>query len=242
MKGLTLPRVEMKAQATFLIGLLAIAVSACTLDADSIVSDSNKMQGEMDAAIHLFPGVIDVTNKNDFPWYGLITTLNTHDGRYSTRYNFGDANWHWLRPDNVQEPGEMDSPSLVGDTAFMDRDGNVFDGNRREEGRYTTNIREVSLEAKSIVDGPYDLAFTIAFADAQATPTEVRRKSIRIYIDTKSGPGLVYDSIWLEHHEPAYEEVIAFLSDYPQGVFGSYPLPATAYREVQVMLGLAPIP
>ena len=180
----------------------------------------------MKAAVHVLPGAVQVTNNNDFPWYGLIITVN---GRYSTRYYFGDPGRTYLRADSIEEPGEFTSMGL--EDNFIDRNGNEI-----ERIPYTITVRQVELEAKTRVDGPYDLKFSIATKNANATPTPERLTVLRIH----SIPS--FDSTWVKPHRPEYQAILAFVSKYPQDPFGAYRLPSEAYEEMQARFNLdAPI-
>ena len=212
----------------------------------------------MTATVKIMPGAIEVINEDPFPWYGLTITLKD---RYSTKYRFGDRNWGFLVEDSILEPNEDIGPVL---NAFIDKDGNEYEGEL-----YTILATRVTLEAKTRVDGSYDLKATFDFSvddpifdhgiwrtnkpatpDASAfdrldtrfatypTPYALseapeRRPTIRIY------PEKGIDSIWVEHHQSEYEQVVDFLADYSPGVLGGYTLPADAYREVQSILGTA---
>ena len=208
-----------------LLGLLVVALVLATIV--SAIDPDSSTDNPMSAAVHVLPGGVSVINNNAFPWYGLIITVND---QYSTRYHFGDPNYSFLRPDSIVEPGELISMD-VGN--FVDKDGKEF-----EAILYTVTVRRVKLEAKTKIDGSYNLELEIATADANATPTAERRPTIRVYFESGSGqirPG----SIPVAHHEPKYDEVLEFVSDYPRNAFGSYILPPDAYRELQVILGLA---
>ena len=72
-------------------------------------------------------------------------------------------------------------------------------------------------------------------APGHATPRPERRPEIVVSLE-----GDVFTTSRVEHHEPRYEDVKAFVADYPRQ-FGSgyFILPPDAYREVQVMIGVA---
>ena len=84
------------------------------------------------------------------------------------------------------------------------------------------------------MDGPYDLNFEISTRDANATPWPERRPTIKVALEGD----VLFNSFSVEHHEPRYEDVKAFVADYPRRS-GYFILPPDAYREVQVMIGVA---
>ena len=219
------------------LGGIVVLIIVLAIVGSIIGSESNEEEtttdtnntARMAAHVHVQAGAVNVINNNDFPWYGLITTVNDD---YSTRYRFGDFNYPWIRSDSILEPGERYGPSI---TAFIDKHGNEFEG-----VIYTITVKKVELEAKSQPDGPYDLSFKISTTDANAIPTPVRRPTIQANLSGSGlGTGLDFDWTSVEHHEPEYDEVLAFVSDYRQDGFGSYILPAGAYKELQSILGRA---
>ena len=204
----------------------------------------------MTATVKIMPGGVTVINEDDFSWYGLIITLHRD---YSTKYRFDDPNWGFLTEDSVLEPDEEIGPAL---NAFIDKDGNEYEGQL-----YTILATRVTLEAKTRVDGPYDLKAIFNFTTddpifdhgiwptnipttpdgTHATPyalSEAPERRPTITISPEDGT----DIIWVEHHQSEYEQIVDFLADYSPGVFGSYRLPADAYREVQAILGRVPEP
>ncbi len=202
-------------------------------------------QGGMDARINLNPGSIEIINENNFRWYGLKTTLYTNDGTYSDRHLFGNDNWPWLRPDRIREPDEEYSPSLHPDsTPFLTEAGEPYSGNNvdLERGTWNYTIRSVTLEAKSQVDGPYDLTFSIDMEDALATPWPERKPLILIHPVPNPPPGGGYTTIYLKHHEPKYDEVMAIATPYPLGLGDTYNVPLEEYRKIEVLLGTATAP
>ena len=206
-----------------IIGVLVVlAIIGGLSTSDDETGESNP--ASMSASVHVLPGTVTTINDNDFRWYGLIVTI---DDRYSTRYRFGDPDYHFLRPDRITEPGEEDHFSL---SLYIDKNGKEFEGIVN-----TITVKKVKLEAKSQVDGPYDLNFEISTRDANATPRPERRPEIVVSLE-----GEVFTTSRVEHHEPRYEDVKAFVADYPRQ-FGSgyFILPPDAYREVQVMIGVA---
>ena len=136
---------------------------------DDVVVAQPSTDNAMLTHVHVQAGAVNMINNNDFPWHGLIITVNDD---YSTHYRFNDPNYPWLRADSILEPGEWIGPNPK---AFMDKNGNEFKGIP-----YTITVKKVKLEAKSQPDGPYDLSFTISTADANATPTPIRRPTLRI--------------------------------------------------------------
>ena len=210
----------------FLIILVIIgAIIGSDSNDDHVTSDIDPTL-RMAAHVHVLPGAVKVINNNEFPWHGLIITINDD---FSTRYRMNDPNYYAMRPERMIQPDEEVSPSLE---FYSDKSGKEFEGIL-----YTVTIKNVELEARSRPDGPYDLSLEISTTDANATPTPVRRATIRVY---PSGSGIAFESIWVEHHEPEYDEVLTFVSEYPQNDFGSYMLPTDAYHEVQALLGQEP--
>ena len=206
-----------------IIGVLVVlAIIGGLSTSDDETGESNP--AAMSASVHVQAGAVTTINDNDFRWYGLIVTI---DDRYSTRYRFGDPDYHFLRPDIITEPGEGDHFPL---SLYIDKNGKEFEGIVN-----TITVKKVKLEAKSQVDGPYDLNFEISTRDANATPRPERRPEIVVSLE-----GDVSTTTRVEHHEPRYEDVKAFVADYPRQ-FGSgyFILPPDAYREVQVMIGVA---
>ena len=206
-----------------IIGVLVVlAIIGGLSTSDDETGESNP--AAMSASVHVQAGAVTTINDNDFRWYGLIVTI---DDRYSTRYRFGDPDYHFLRPDIITEPGEEDHFPL---SLYIDKNGKEFEGIVN-----TITVKKVKLEAKSQVDGPYDLNFEISTRDANATPRPERRPEIVVSLE-----GDVFTTTRVEHHEPRYEDVKAFVADYPRQ-FGSgyFILPPDAYREVQVMIGVA---
>ena len=173
----------------------------------------------MNASVHVLPGAIRMINNNDFPWYGLIITL---DDRYSTRYYFGDPQRPYLRPNSIVEPGELKSTPLLGN--FIDKNKNEY-----ESTPYTITVGKVKLEAKTTVDGPYDLKFTISTKNANSTPTPEQLPILSIYDESNQ----VTNNISVKPHRPEYQAILNFVSQYPQTAFGSYLLPSDAYQEMQ---------
>ena len=107
----------------------------------------------MTATVKIMPGAIVVINEDPFPWYGLIITV---EDRYSTKYRFDDPNWGFLAEDSVLEPNEEVGPPI---NAFIDSSGNEYEGRL-----YTIIAAGITLEAKTSVDGQYDLRATFEFS------------------------------------------------------------------------------
>ena len=210
----------------------------------------------MTATVKIMPGAIIVYNEDTFPWYGLI--INLKDG-FSTKYRFNDSDWPGLRADSIVLPNEETGGSI---TAYIDRNGNEYEGQL-----YTILATDVTLEAKSEVDGPYDLKANFYFSSsyyddlviadhgvwltnkptegtAPATPYVLtnapeRKPTIRIYPSPQPPEHGGWARIWLEHHEPKYDEVMAIATPYDKGLAG-YVLPLEEYRKVEAILGTAP--
>ena len=241
--------------------IFAIFADSMSSTVDNISSDfatdiAISNTPSMTATVKIMPGGIMVYNEDTFPWYGLI--INLKDG-FSTKYRFNDSDWPGLRADSVVLPNEETGGSI---TAYIDRNGNEYEGQL-----YTILATDVTLEAKSEVDGPYDLKANFYFSrsyydelvivdhgvwltnkptkgDAPATPYVLttapeRKPSIRIYPSPQppeDGTGF----IWLRHHEPKYDEVMAVATPYHDTVFDSAVLPLEEYRKVEAILGTAP--
>ena len=217
---------------------LLIILFAITSSVDDSLSDTEPMT----ATVKILPGAIEVINEDTFPWHGLIITIHN---RYSTKYRFGDFNWGFLSEDSVLQPSEDTSPSI---NAFIDRNGTQFEG-----PVYTIIAGKVELEARTLADGPYDLKATFNFTSddpivnhgiirtnkpvdsgsgVHATPyaleEEVERlPTLRIFMENTP------INWWVEHHEPNYQGIKTFVSDYPQDAFGAYLLPREAYEELE---------
>ena len=203
-----------------IIGVLVVlAIIAGLSTSDDETGDSNPMS----ASVLVQPGGVTIINDNDFRWYGLFITI---DDRYSTRYRLGDPEYSFISTDRITEPGEERPSSL---STYIDKNGKEFEGIF-----HTITVKKVKLEAKSQVDGPYDLNFEISTRDANATPWPERRPTIKVALEGD----VVFNSFSVEHHEPRYEDVKAFVADYPRRS-GYFILPPDAYREVQVMIGVA---
>ena len=197
----------------------------------------------MTATVKILPGAIYVTNEDSFPWYGLIITLK--NGRYSTKYRFGDRNYP-VQEDSEQLPNQERGPPLH---FFIDKNGNEYEGEL-----YTILATDVTLEAKTRVEGPYDLKASFEFSKEDpiikhyiartnkptdsdnaphATPYALTEAVERLPTFTIHVKGEAFLSWSVEAHEPKYHEIKAFVSDYPQNAFGSYILPAGAFEELE---------
>ena len=119
--------------------------------------------------------------------------------------------------------------------AFIDKNGNEFEGII-----YTITIKKVKLEAKSQIDGPYNLSYAITTAKANATPTVERPPILRIWPESRSA--MDAENTWVKPHQPQYDEILALVSEYRQDGFGAYYVSDEAYAEVQRKLGLLPPP
>ena len=215
------------------------APATATLTIEDTPTPSESQAG-MNARINLLPGAIEIINENDFSWYGLRTTIYTNDGVYSDRHLFGNDNWPWLRPDRERKPNEETSVMTHPDnTSLQTEDGKPYSGNTLEGGTLYHTIQSITLEAKTKVDGPYDLAFSIDMVAALETPYPERRPTVLIH-PTPYPPGEFGTSIHLKHHEPGYDEVMAIATTYPGHFSDQYILPLDKYREVQAILGTAP--
>ena len=238
MFGLNRPGIQGVLTAIVLVIIIAIVIAVLGCSDESI---------PMAATVRIKPGAILVINEDTFPWYGLIITLG---GSHSTKHHFGDPNWFWLSKDSVLLPSEETGPGFA---AFIDGHGNEWEGKPSK-----IVVTKVTIEAKTDVDGPYDLHATFNFSTSDpiidnaigrtnisnngshATPyplTEKLNRKPTVLITTSPESNTEYQSVRLEHHEPKYDEVIEFVSDYPQNTFGSYILPIDAYRKVQALLG-----
>ena len=127
-----------------------ILLSACGEDTS---------KGGMAAEATVLPGGADITNLNDFPWYGLVITLNE---RYSNRLLMDQGNWPYFRHDSVVTPVEVDK--IIFESNFVDSGDDYLGPNDTwwKNIPYTITVENIRLEAKSKVDGPYDLMATLA--------------------------------------------------------------------------------
>ena len=118
-------------------------------------------KGGMEANLVVYPGAVDITNVNDFPWYGLIVTLNE---KYSNRLLMDKGNWPYFRSDRVLMPGEVwQGLGLEGN--FVHSEDNYLDPTDTwwEGILNSITVERIQLDAKSRVDGPYDLRATFQF-------------------------------------------------------------------------------
>ena len=196
----------------------------------------------MIATVQILPGVIQIINENDFIWYGIIVTIG--DG-YSTKRSFNNPDLGWLHANSEVVPNEDYAPTF---SAYLNENGEEWEGELR-----TIILTDVKLEAKSQPFGDtYDLEATFKFSKkdpilghyvartnkptdgkARATPyalTEAIERRPRILIH---GAG---DTIFLEHHEPQYDEIMAIVSKHPQNALGNPVVPPDTFRQVQSML------
>ena len=115
---------------------------------------------------------------------------------------------------------------------FIDKNGNEFRGIA-----YTITVHEIELEAKSQVNGPYDLAFKITTKEAHATPMPELPPTIHVY--QREGRGVPFKFYYIKPHQRYYEEAAVFLATYPQNAFGSYILPPNDFAKMEVRFNLA---
>ena len=151
-----------------------------------------------------------------------------------------------MEADSVLLPSEEIGPPL---DAFIDKSGHEYEGEL-----YTILIVRVMLEAKTGEEGPYDLKAIFDFSvddpifdhgvwrtnkptdmTTPATPYALteppeRRPTIHVYVE----PG--YDFMWIEHHEPKYDDAMKLISNYPQNTLGSYIQSPDAFRELEAIL------
>ena len=118
----------------------------------------------MTATVGVLPNGLNITNTDDFPWYGLIITI---DDKYSTRYHFGDPGRNYLREDSILESGETESMPI--EDNFITKDGKNW-----HAIPYQITVKKITLEAKSQINGPYDLKATFfTDIDEEASPTRI---------------------------------------------------------------------
>ena len=178
----------------------------------------------MNAHVNVLPGGVQIFNNDPFPWYGLIVTIDDH---YSSKYYFDSDGYNPPSdPEAIVEPGELDAYTL---DFLVDKDGNEFEGKL-----YTITISKVKLEAKTQVDGPYDLYFEITTEEANAIPIPDPGPDLRIW----PHPTMGLDSLWIKPHHEHYAEIRKFLEDYPPPVLGGYTLPQDAYLELKKRFNL----
>ena len=182
-------------------GMLIVLMMLFAISADcseTIYSGFEDQSTEMNASVHVLLNAIEVINNDDFPWYGLIITVN----KYSTRYYFNHPNWPFLSDDSILEPNELTSPTLSG--SYSNKDGNTW--------AFESSVKKIKLEAKSQVDGPYDLKYEISKTHANATPTVERPPILRIWIEGRHP--MDPENTWVKPHQPQYEEISAIVSEY----------------------------
>ena len=115
-------------------------------------------KGGMAAEVSVLPGGADITNSNDFPWYGLVITLNE---KYSNRLLMDKGNWPYFRHDSILMPGEVRKMAFDGNFVHSEDDYLDPDDTWWQGIPYTITVENIRLEAKSKIDGPYDLATTL---------------------------------------------------------------------------------
>ena len=230
--------------------VIVIAISGSSGDSETPTTSTKGDVSEtsadgaptMIATVQILPGVIQIINENDFIWYGIIVTVG--DG-YSTKRSFNNPDFGWLHANSEVVPNEDYAPAF---SAYLNENGEEWEGEIR-----TIILTDVKLEAKSQPFGDtYDLESTFKFSrkdpilghyvartnkptdgKARATPyalTEAIERRPRILIH---GAG---DTIFLEHHEPQYDEIMAIVSKHPQNALGNPVVPPDTFRQVQSML------
>ena len=207
---------------------------------------------QMTATVQFLPRFIRVYNDNTFPWYGPIITL---DDSYSTKYLLDDPYHPYLSKDKEILPDEEYGASQ--DAMVNERGVSYYDvyGSRF--------LSAVTLEAKSKIDGPYDLRAVFDFGSldvdnlvivnngilltnkprqgtAPATPYALTEAPERRPTIEASNSEDFLEHIWIEHHEPHYDKAVEFVSKYPIGPFDDYKLPPDAFRELQAILDGVP--
>lgn len=106
---------------------------------------------EMLGSAQIWPGGMSIHNENDFPWYGMVVTI---EGKYSTKHHLDDPNWGFISPDSVLLPGESQRIDI---TAFVDSDSNEYEGPRYTGKLGLQNVKRITVEAKTEVDGRYNM-------------------------------------------------------------------------------------
>ena len=114
--------------------------------------------GDMHAEGKIGAGGAAITNLNDFPWYGLVVTINE---KYSNRLLMDKGNWPFLRYDSVVMPGEVERIVFEGNFVHSDDDYLDPDDTWWENIPYTIAVEKIRLEAKSKINGSYDLIVTL---------------------------------------------------------------------------------
>ncbi len=92
-------------------------------------------------------------------------TYNPVDARMNVaqcnRFLMDTGNWPYFQHDSVGMPGEVGK--IVFEGNFVDSDDGYLDPDDtwREHIPYTITLEDIRLEAKSRIDGPYDLMVTL---------------------------------------------------------------------------------
>lgn len=143
----------MKKPVLIVIGILVVLFGGFFV-ADSCIAPKNL--GDMSAEVRTRRGSIEITNKNDFHWYGLIITLNE---RYSNRILMDRDNWPYFDSDRVHRSGE--TRSLPYEDNFVHSENEYLDDEDVwwDDIEYT-GVDRIQLDAKSSKDGGYDLRST----------------------------------------------------------------------------------
>lgn len=106
----------------------------------------------------MYPGAVDVTNLNDFPWYGLIITINE---KYSNELLLDKGNWPYFSHDSVLKPGDVrkgvgfEGNFVYSEDDYLDPTDVWWEGIP-----YSITVERIELRAKSELNGPYDLRVT----------------------------------------------------------------------------------
>ena len=115
-------------------------------------------KGGMEADLTVYPGAVDVTNLNDFPWYGLIITINE---KYSNELLLDKGNWPYFSHDSVLKPGDVrkgvgfEGNFVYSEDDYLDPTDVWWEGIP-----YSITVERIELRAKSELNGPYDLRVT----------------------------------------------------------------------------------
>ena len=173
----------------------------------------------MEASVEVSPVSATVVNLNDFPWYGLVMTI---DDRYTNRSFLDNPDRPYLRHDSMVGPGETENVGFGND--FFDEDGNQW-----KAVPYRITVKKIKLEAKFPVDGPYDLMKTMSLSSS----SEPENPQPPLHVKSGDLPGLLITS-----DAPGYEAV----KDKLQGVEAdsalTHRVSLEMYEEIKVMLGI----
>ena len=146
----------MKKVALIFAGILVVVIVGVFVASECGVLEPSH-RGGMEAEVGTQPGAIHITNKNDFPWYGLIITLNE---KYSNRLLMDRGNWPYFLSTRVHNPGETKTIPFGGNFVYSE-DRYLDDTDVWWTGiAYTNVVDRIQLDAKSQVDGDYDLRAT----------------------------------------------------------------------------------